>query len=85
MRTQSLDTNAETEKILISLLQKESRAEKFSRVRSLSEIAINLSKRAIKRANKNLNEEQIMLLFIEYNYGKDLSEKVKKYLGKNKK
>jgi hypothetical protein len=80
MRTQSLDTNAETEKILISLLRKESRAEKFSRIRSLSEMAINLSKRAIKRANKNLNEEQINLLFIEYNYSKDLAEKVQQYL-----
>ena len=80
MRTQSLDTNAETEKILISLLQKESRAEKFSQIRSLSEIAIRLSKRAIKRANKNLDEKQINLLFIEYNYGKDLAGKVQKYL-----
>jgi len=80
-----LDTNAETEKILISLLQKESRTEKFSQIRSLSEITIKLSKRAIKRANKNLNEKQINLLFIEYNYGKDLAEKVQKYLDRIKK
>ncbi len=85
MRTQSFDTNVETEKKLISLLQKQSRAEKFSRVRSLSETAINLSKRAIKRTNKNLNEKQVNLLFIEYNYGKDLAKKVKKYLEKGKK
>ncbi len=85
MRTQSSDTNTETEKKLISLLQKESRVEKFSRIRSLSEITINLSKRAIKKVNNNLNEEQINLLFIEYNYGKDLAEKVKKYLNKTQK
>ncbi len=85
MRTQSRDTNIKTEKILISLLQKQSLAKKFSCIRSLSEIAINLSKRAIKRANKNLNEEQINSLFIEYNYGKDLAEKVKRYLERNKK
>jgi hypothetical protein len=85
MRTQSRDTNTKTEKKLISLLQKENRVKKFLRVRSLSETAINLSKRAIKRANKDLNEKQINLLFIEYNYGKDLAEKVKKYLERNKK
>jgi len=83
MRTQSRDTNIKTEKKLISLLKKESRAEKFSQVRSMSKIAINLSKRAIKRTNKDLNERQINLLFIEYNYGKDLVEKVKRYLEKN--
>ncbi len=85
MKTQSPDTNIKTEKILISLLQNQSRVEKFSRVRSLSETTINLSKRAIKRVNKNLNEEQINSLFIEYNYGKELAEKVKKHLEKNKK
>ncbi len=85
MRTQSRDTNIKTERFLISLLQKEKPEKKFSRIRSLSETAINLSKRAIKRANKNLNEEQINLLFIEYNYGKDLAAKVQKYLNKTQK
>ncbi|MBN1695777.1 hypothetical protein JW879_10345 [candidate division WOR-3 bacterium] len=82
MKTQSPDTNIKAEKILISLLQKQSASEKFSHVRSLSEIAIRLSKRAIKRANKNLNEEQVNLLFIEYNYGKDLATKFRKFLNK---
>jgi hypothetical protein len=85
MKPQSPDTNIKTEKILISLLQKENGAKKFSHISSLSETVTNLSKRAIKRANKNLSEEQINLLFIEYNYGKDLAEKVKKYLVRNKK
>ncbi len=84
MKTQSRDTNKKTERKLISLLQNQSRAEKFSKVRSLTETTINLSKRAIKRANKKLNDKQINLLFIEYNYGKDLAEKVKKYLERNK-
>ncbi len=85
MKTQSFDTNAKTEKILISLLQKQSTSEKFSHVRSLSEIVINLSKRAIKRVNNNLSEEQINELFIEYNYGKHLAAKFRKYLSKMQK
>lgn len=85
MKTQSRDTNIKAEKKLISLLKKKSPTEKFSRVCSMSKTTINLSKRAIKRANKSLNEEQIDLLFIEYNYGKDLAEKVREYLKKNKK
>jgi hypothetical protein len=85
MKTQSRDTNIKAEKTLISMLQNQSASEKFSRIRSLTETAINLSKRAIKRANKNLNKTQVNLLFIEYNYGKDLAEKVKKYLEKKQK
>jgi hypothetical protein len=39
-----------------------------------------LSKRAIARANKDLSEEQVNLLFIEYHYGKDLAGRVEKYI-----
>jgi hypothetical protein len=85
MKTQSRDTNIEAERKLIELLKEESPIEKFSRVCSISKTTINLSKRAIKRINKNLNEKQINLLFIEYNYGKTLAEKVREYLKKNKK
>ena len=53
MKTQSIDTHPEVEKIQISLLRKESTAQKFSRVRSLSNTALQLSRRAVARANKN--------------------------------
>lgn len=43
---------------------------------------MQLSRRAIARANKNLSEEQIDLLFVEYHYGKDLASRLKKYLEK---
>lgn len=80
MKTQSVDTCPEAERVLVSILRKKSAAKKFSHVRSLTQTAIQLSKRAISRANKDLSEDQINLLFIEYHYGKDLAERVKKYL-----
>ena len=80
MRTQSIDTHPDTEKVLISLFRKSSISEKFSLVRSLTQTTIRLSKRAIARANKELNEEQINLIFVSLHYGKDLAENVKKYL-----
>ncbi len=82
MRTQSIDTHPDAEKVLISLLRKASIREKFSLVRSLTQTTIQLSKRAIARANKNLNEEQINLIFISLHYGNDLAERVKKHLEK---
>lgn len=83
MKTQSIDTHPEIEKIQISILKKESIAKKFSHVRSLSETTIRLAKRGIARTNKNLNEKQINLLFINYMYGKDMAFKVEKYLEEN--
>jgi hypothetical protein len=80
MRTQSIDTCPETERVLISLVRKKSIPEKLSQILSLSETTIRLSKRAITRANKNLNADQIKLLFINYHYGKDLAEQVEKYV-----
>ena len=80
MKTQSIDTHPKTERMLISLLKQESTAKKFSQIRSLSQMSIQLSRRAILRANKTLDENQINLLFINYHYGKDLAERVGKYL-----
>jgi hypothetical protein len=80
MKTQSIDTHPKTERMLISLLKQKSTAKKFSQIRSLSQMSIQLSRRAISRANKTFDENQINLLFINYHYGKDLAERVGKYL-----
>ncbi|NOZ62605.1 MAG: hypothetical protein GXO74_13120 [Calditrichaeota bacterium] len=87
MKTQSIDTHPEAEKVQIELLRKMSFSDKFYLVMKLSETAMKLSKRAIARANKDLNEEQVNLLFIEYHYGKDLADRVRKAMeeGKSKK
>ena len=80
MKTQSIDTHLKTEKLLISLLKQKSAAEKLSQIRSLSRTTIQLSRRAISRAKKTIDKNQIDLFFIEYHYGKDLAERIKKYL-----
>ena len=80
MKTQSIDTKVDAENIQISLIRKKSISEKFSQVLRLSQTAIELSKRAIQRANEDLDAAQIDILFIEYHYGKELAEKVADYL-----
>lgn len=80
MKIQSIDTDPNAEKVLISLLRKASISKKFYQVRSLSQMTIQLSKRAIKRANENLNEEEVDLLFINLHYGQGLAERVKDYM-----
>jgi hypothetical protein len=80
MVTQSRDTNPEAEKFLISLLRKKSISEKLDQVFSFSSSIINLSKRAISRANSNLSEQEKDLLFVKYHYGKELADKLRVYL-----
>lgn len=81
MTTQSRDTRTGSERVLISLLRGKSVAENFAQLRSLSQTVIQLSKRAIARANKGLSVQQINILFMELHYGKELALKVKSCLG----
>jgi hypothetical protein len=82
MKTQSTDTHPNAEKVVISLMRKASPAKKFSQVRSLSQTMMQLSRRAIARANPNLDEQEIDLLFVSLHYGKDLADRLREYLGK---
>ena len=80
MKTQSIDTHIKSEEVLISSLREKSTATKFSQIRSLSQLTVNLSKRAIARANKGINDQQLNLIFIDLHYGQELANKVKKRL-----
>jgi hypothetical protein len=80
MKTQSPDTHPKTEKVLISLIQKASPAQKIHQVRSLSQTVMLLSKRAIARANPDLSQRELDLLFVSYHYGEDLADRLRKYL-----
>jgi hypothetical protein len=80
MRTQSIDTHIKTEQVIISLLRGKSIAHKFSIIRSLSQSTIQLSKRAIARANRGINDDQVDLIFIEIHYGKEIARRFEKYV-----
>jgi hypothetical protein len=82
MITQSIDTHPEEEKVLISLFRNASPTKKLSQVRSLSQTMIQLSKRALARANKSLDEQEVNLLFVSHHYGKDLADRLRRYLEK---
>lgn len=82
MKTQSKDTQPQIEKIQISLLKKQSIAKKFAQVCSLSQITMQLSKRAIARKHQNLDDKQVNLFFIGHQYGKELADRVAEYLNR---
>ena len=80
MICQSPDTTPQAERVQIELIRQSSVAKRISMVRSLSQTAMYLSRRAIQRANPSLNEREVDLLFVELHYGKDLAERLRSYL-----
>jgi len=80
MITQSPDTHPEAEKVQISLLQKLTPAQKISRVRSLSQSTILLSRRAITRANPDLDEKELNLTIVTYHYGEKLANSLREFM-----
>ncbi len=82
MATQSIDTNPGVEALQIKLIRKASIAERIARMRSLSMTVIQLSRRAIKRANPNLTRQEHDLHFVEIHYGKEIAGNLKKYLAR---
>ena len=84
MITQLTDTNPEAERVLISLLRKLNTTQKLEQVQSFSSSIIKLSKRAISKANPDLNEDEKNILFVEYHYGVELANRLRKYLDQRK-
>ena len=80
MITQSPDTAPQAEKVQIELIRKSSVSKRISRVRSLSQTVMYLSRRAIQRANPSLSEREVDLAFVEHHYGKDLAERLRLYI-----
>ncbi|MFH1038260.1 MAG: hypothetical protein V1789_06280 [PVC group bacterium] len=84
MNIQTYDTNSSAEKVQLDLLRQASVAERFSLARSLSRTVIRLSRRAIARANPQMNEDEVNLQFISLHYGSDLADRLRDYLKRGK-
>jgi hypothetical protein len=80
MITQSRDTNPEVEKVWIAMLKTLTDEERFVKLVNMSSTFIRLSKRAIAEANPKLNKTELDLIFVKYNYGDELAERLKKFL-----
>ena len=74
------DTKPEIEDIQISLIRKSSIAKRISALRSLSQTVVLLSRRAIMRANPDLNERELKSKIVEYQYGRELADRLRRYL-----
>ena len=73
------DTPTEIENIQIDLLRKAGAAKRLNIALSLSRNMVELSRRALKRANPQLDPFELGILFIDNCYGKELADNVRKY------
>ena len=80
MVTQSPDTDPGTEAMQLSLLRRASVARRISSVRSLSGSARWLSRRAILRANPELEQRDLDLRIVAYHYGERLASCLREYM-----
>ena len=79
MQHQPSDTHPEAERVQLELLRQAGVARRLDLTRSISATAIELSRRAIARANPALSVRDLDLLFVEYHYGADLAERLRNY------
>ena len=77
------DTNLKAEKVQIELIRKASVAERISLVRSLTQTTVQMARRAIKRANPNMSDREIDILFVEIHYGTRLADRLREYFMKS--
>ena len=71
------DTHPEVAELQFDMLRKATVAQRMQMMRSLTEMAVRNSKRAISRARPELTERECALFFIELNYGGDLASQVR--------
>jgi hypothetical protein len=80
MKTQSVDTHLLAESKLIELIKSKSTSQRLLNTLTLTSTALNLSKRAIRRANTGMSKSDLDNIFVEHYYGKQTAMKVKKYI-----
>jgi len=79
---QPSDTHPEAERVQVELLRQASVQTRLSLALSLSETAMSLSRRAIRRARPGISEQDVGLAFVELHYGRELAERVREYVNR---
>ena len=80
MITQSIDTHPSAEEVQVQLLRQATPAKRFAIMCALSQTAVALSRRAIRRANPAYSQWELDLAFVSSHYGGELAERVRLYL-----
>ncbi len=75
------DTSPEAESVLIQLLRERPAPMRLADAVSASNRVAEQCKNAIRRWNPQISENEVKLRFIELNYGQEIADDVRAYLG----
>ena len=78
------DTSPEAELVLIRLLREKPPSARLNDAVMASNRVAQQCKEAIRRSDPKCSEENIKLRFIALNYGEEMANKVRAYLGKKR-
>ncbi len=84
MRTQSMDTSPEAERVQIELLRKASITKRFAIMQAWSQFIIEANRQDIRKTHPDASEEEIALIFVARNYGQELADKLRADLARRK-
>ena len=73
------DTHPDAEAVQLALLRQASVSQRASMMRGLTRMAVASSKRAIEKARPGLSQQELDLVFVELNYGRDLADQVRQW------
>ncbi|HOK67627.1 MAG TPA: hypothetical protein PK054_07320 [Anaerohalosphaeraceae bacterium] len=74
MQTQSPDTPGQFEEVWIEKIRQAGVAQRLALACSLSQTAIQLSRRAIQRSHPDWPARRVLLEFVELHYGRTLAD-----------
>jgi hypothetical protein len=71
--TRPADTDAEAERVQIELLRAATPAQRAALAIGLTATTVELSRRALQRAQPSASEDDVALRFVELNYGPEIA------------
>ena len=78
------DTDPRMLEVQIELLRRAGPARRAAIALSMTTTAIKLARAAIQRAHPDWSDQEVALMWAEVHYGKELTDRVRAYLSKQK-
>jgi hypothetical protein len=78
------DTDPESERVHLAMLRTASPERRLRLALSLSRTVMDLSRAGIARRHPGASPEEVGLIFVEMNYGRDLAEELRAELARRK-
>ena len=80
MRTQSVDTHPEIERMHIEMLRRLSPQARMERLNEWSRATMELAWRGLQQANPEATDRELGLLFVAIHYGQPLADRLRDFL-----